>query len=96
MGKGKTKSKPNPRYSHLCMRVGATLRVLREQQGMSKEEMSRRTGMTWGTLEKYESGNDTMSLRALFVMCEALCIPLPVILAEPGSSIITSNCEYST
>jgi len=78
------------------MRVGATLRSLREKQDMSKEELSRRTGFTSDTINRYEAGNDTMSLKTIFVICETLGVPLPVILAEPGSTVITSHCEYST
>lgn len=56
--------------------VGARLRVLREQQGLSLSALARAASLGKGTLSELESGQRNPTLETLFALTSALGLPL--------------------
>ncbi len=57
-------------------RIGAHIRALREQRGMSVTELGRRTGVTKSQISQIERGGSNPSLPVLRAIAKALGVPL--------------------
>lgn len=56
--------------------IGARLKQLREQAGISQEKMAELMGISRGQLQKYESGRNMMNTNKLQLAALALSIPI--------------------
>lgn len=62
--------------AQVAAQVGARLRALRVDRGLSLSELSRRSGVGKGTLSELESGRRNPTLDTLFALTSALRLPL--------------------
>jgi transcriptional regulator with XRE-family HTH domain len=67
-----TPSKPRP--SAFNRELGARLRELREERGLSQREVGRRLGILQSKLSKYESGTHQPSLRTLVRLANVFAV----------------------
>jgi transcriptional regulator with XRE-family HTH domain len=56
--------------------VGARLRLLRLQRGLSQSEVAGRVGLTFQQLQKYEKGSNRVSASKLFELAAVLNVPV--------------------
>lgn len=54
--------------------MGVILRRLRENAGVTQEVLSKRIGVSYQQLQKYESGQNRLSISRLFDLSAALAI----------------------
>ena len=52
--------------------VGARLRMLRNQSGMSQAVLARKVGLTFQQIQKYETGVNRISASKLWQFCDVL------------------------
>jgi transcriptional regulator with XRE-family HTH domain len=62
--------------------LGANLRALREQAGVSLSELARRSGIAKGTLSQLESGAGNPTIETVFSLSNALDVPVSSLLTE--------------
>lgn len=67
--------------------VGARVRELREQRGMSLSELARRASVGKATLSGLEAGTRNPTLDTLHAVAAALDLPLTTLLSAPPSTI---------
>ncbi len=60
----------------LAQEVGARLRRLRQDRGLSLSELARRSGVGKGTLSELETGQRNPTLETLYALTTALEAPL--------------------
>jgi transcriptional regulator with XRE-family HTH domain len=75
-----------PQRSALATAVGARLRALREQRGLSLGALAIRSGLGKGTLSELEAGRRNPTLETLFAVTTALGAPLSAAL-PPGQAV---------
>jgi transcriptional regulator with XRE-family HTH domain len=76
--------KQNPRYVAAVVRLGATVRALREQLGLTLEELAERADLETQQLQKLEVGairNPT--LVTIFRLAHGLKVPLETLFQKP-------------
>lgn len=67
------------------LNIGARLRALRSEQGISLSELSRRSAVGKGTISEIESGQRNPTVETLYALCAPLGVPLTALLGEePG------------
>ena len=64
--------------------VGARVRALRAERGMSLSELARRAGVGKATLSGLEAGTRNPTLETLYAVTTALELPLTALVAQPG------------
>ena len=67
--------------------VGARVRELREQRGISLSELARRAAVGKATLSGLEAGTRNPTLDTLHAVAAALDLPLTTLLSHPSSTI---------
>lgn len=72
----------DPPMPHL--RIGATIKELRELRGWSQRELSRRSGVSRKTLASYESGDCNPTLKKLCALAEAFDAKASALLKDAG------------
>lgn len=66
--------------------LGARLRELRVERGMSLSELARQAGVGKGSLSEIESGRRNPTVETLYSICGPLGVPLTALLGEdPGA-----------
>jgi len=65
--------------------VGARLRALRNEQGLSVNELAMRAGVSAGTVSQVERNKANPSVRILERLRQALSVPLTALLEEDGA-----------
>lgn len=73
----------------LAVRVGAQLRRLRGERGMTLASLSKACGVSVSYLSAVEKGVNHPSLQTLAAMTEALGVTIPEVLAQEGQATIT-------
>ncbi|MFD8292512.1 helix-turn-helix domain-containing protein [Streptomyces lavendulae] len=68
----------------LAAEVGARVRALRTERGMSLSELARRSGVGKGTLSELEGGRRNPTLETLYALTTALELPLSTALHTTG------------
>jgi transcriptional regulator with XRE-family HTH domain len=58
------------------MSFARKLREIRQEKGLSREELSERSGLGRGTVRDYEQGRRQPSLQLAFKLAEALGVPV--------------------
>ncbi|HEX7683593.1 MAG TPA: cupin domain-containing protein [Trinickia sp.] len=66
--------------------VGARLRALRVEQGLSVNELAMRAGVSAGTVSQVERNKANPSVRILERLRQALSVPLSALLEEDGAA----------
>jgi transcriptional regulator with XRE-family HTH domain len=66
--------------------IGANIRRLREERGLSQEELGFRAEMDFGYLGKIERGKRNPSVLKLVKIADALEVELPSLVVPPESS----------
>lgn len=61
--------------------LGAEIRRLRTNKGMSQEALGDACGITFQQIQKYEKGSNQMSVARLVQVCDILETPAPDVLA---------------
>ena len=56
--------------------VGANIRRLRNQHGLTLQELAPRLGMSHQQLQKYEKGANRVSAGVLYHVARVLCVPV--------------------
>ena len=65
--------------------IGARLRELRTERGISMSELARRAGVGKGSLSEIESGRRNPTVETLYAICRPLGVPLTALLGgRPG------------
>jgi XRE family transcriptional regulator, regulator of sulfur utilization len=64
--------------------VGARVRALRAERGLSLSELARRAGIGKATLSGLEAGTRNPTLETLYAVTSALGLPLTALVAGPG------------
>ena len=67
--------------------VGARVRALRAERGLSLSELARRAGVGKATLSGLEAGTRNPTLDTLHTVAAALDVPLTALLSAPASAI---------
>ena len=62
--------------------LGANIRALRAQQGLSLSELARRSAIAKGTLSQLENGQGNPTIETVFSLSNALNVPVSSLLAE--------------
>ncbi|MFC9294143.1 helix-turn-helix domain-containing protein [Streptomyces sp. NPDC057011] len=70
--------------AHLAAQVGARVRALRTERGVSLSELARRSRIGKGTLSELESGRRNPTLETLYALTTALEVPLSTALHTTG------------
>lgn len=76
-------------WAEYAQRVATSLRRIREQAGLSQEDVAYRAGMTRYTYQKYEKGESrpgtpaNPTLRAMLALAQVLDVPLDALLPGP-------------
>lgn len=76
-------------WADYAQRVATSLRRIREQAGLSQEDVAYRAGMTRYTYQKYEKGESrpgtpaNPTLRAMLALAQVLDVPLDALVPEP-------------
>ena len=66
------KKQPNPIDIH----VGGRIRLRRTMLGMSQEKLGEHLGITFQQVQKYEAGVNRVAASRLWIMAEALQVPI--------------------
>jgi len=70
-----------------ALQVGATLRTLRRQRGLTAAEMGSRTGMTQQSISRIENGRHNVSFATLEKLLAAMGCTLRDLQAEDGEAL---------
>jgi transcriptional regulator with XRE-family HTH domain len=62
--------------------IGLYLRSLREQKGLTQDQLAARTGISYQFLSGLENGRENFSIDVLAGLAEALACPLPQLVAD--------------
>ena len=73
--------------------VGAILRTLRKNKGVTFEEMSDETGISVSSLKQYENGGRRLSIRSTYVLIDYLGVDANTILNVPKAGAVISIDE---
>ncbi|MEW6663031.1 MAG: helix-turn-helix domain-containing protein [Bacillota bacterium] len=68
------------------MDIGARIKQLREELGLSQNELARRAGIAQSSLSYLESGAKSPSVDTLLLICKALGVSLTEFLGETGGN----------
>ena len=71
---------PVVRTTNVAKIVGANLRFARASRGMSQGDLGKHLGLTYQQISKYETGRNRLSFDAAVAACDALGVPLKVLL----------------
>jgi transcriptional regulator with XRE-family HTH domain len=77
---------PDPRVPELDSVIGANLRALRTQRGLSLDAAARMTGVSRTLLGQVELGTNTPSLGVVWRIAGAFDVPFAALLSAPGST----------
>ena len=79
-------------------RVGATLGALRQQQGLSLDELSRRAGVSKSMLSQIERGQANPTVAVVWRLASALGVPLAELLGEarPSEPLLATVPAHAT
>jgi len=66
------------------LEISQTIRKVRQSQGMTVEQLARRSGFSKGFISQVENFRQTPSLRAMIRISEALGLPLSTLFGEEG------------
>lgn len=64
--------------------LGDKIRALREERGISLEEMSQKLGLSLSYLSEVERGKRTPSLQSLYNICRYFSIPVSLLISTPA------------
>jgi transcriptional regulator with XRE-family HTH domain len=67
--------------------IGARLRALRAQRGMTLEQVASDAGLTRGFLSHLERGGTSASIGSLYRICDALGVEIAVLFEPTGSAL---------
>jgi transcriptional regulator with XRE-family HTH domain len=60
--------------------IGQTIRQIRLARGISQEKFAEQIGVTFQQIQKYENGNNRLSVSALVLICKAFAVnPMDII-----------------
>lgn len=69
------------------IKIGKTIRAIREQKGMSQHELARRLGMTRTMLSDVEDGSYALRLSDVFYCADALGYDVHHLMRELGEAV---------
>ena len=76
--------------SQIEVSVGESVRIMRELQGLSQNQLAERTGIPQSTLSAIESDTVSLGIHRAKQLAIALCCH-PAVLCFPGWNVETSN-----
>ena len=81
-------------------RMGVVLRAIREEQGLTQEEVAARYGATDGAIAAYEQGRTRFTVQDLPSLADSLGVPAPYLarrlgLCGDGSDMMAILAEYA-
>lgn len=69
------------------LELSQTIRKIRQAQGMTVEQLARKSGFSKGFISQVENFRQTPSLKAIVRIAEALGMPLSALFSEEGNSL---------
>src|SRR5437868_5834025 len=79
----------NPRMGHPTdVHVGAELRTLRVERGLSQTGLAELVGLSFQQIQKYETGSNRVSISRLVDLAKALKVPIRVFF----DGLASENC----
>ncbi|MGI4799373.1 MAG: helix-turn-helix domain-containing protein [Janthinobacterium lividum] len=76
--------------------VGSRLRLLRNNVGMSSKDLAVFLGVTYQQVLSYETGNNKVSAGNLYLLAEALNVPISVFFDGMPDCLVMSDAEANT
>lgn len=76
--------------------VGASIRIERNRQELSVQELSRRSGVSFGLISQLERGIGNPSLQSLLRLGDALGVPLPKLLGSTDRDSMVVRADERT
>lgn len=64
--------------------MGAVVRAIREEQGLTQEQVAERYGVTDGAIAAYEQGRSRFTIQDLPSLADALGVPVPFLSRRLG------------
>ena len=74
---------------------GAKMKQLRDQAGMSLNDLAQATGISESTLSRYENGTTSPQLGAILTICDALNVSYEAMVSEDPGALL-ENGGYVT
>lgn len=68
--------KTKPKADEIDAKIGAIIRKLREEAGMSQIALSEKIGVSFQQLQKYEKGTNRVAASRLLYIAQALKLPI--------------------
>ena len=86
----------NPRVvSNNAQLLGKRIRILRRTLEMSQKDLASKIGVTFQQLQKYESGQNRISVDRLYLIAQALSVSIHYLLGSEDSSSSDSSSDLS-
>ena len=86
----------NPRVvSNNAQLLGKRIRILRRTLEMSQKDLASKIGVTFQQLQKYESGQNRISVDRLYLISQALSVSIHYLLGSEDSSSSDSLSDLS-
>jgi transcriptional regulator with XRE-family HTH domain len=74
--------------------IGRRIRDIRQQKGVTLEELSARCGLSVGFLSQVERGISSLSIVSLYAICQALDTPIPeIFISTKEPSTVTKEVD---
>lgn len=81
---------PSPKVAELLIEVGKRIRLARVTAGMSQEDLRKRAKLGFGdSVSRIENGKNNLTLSMLIQIADALDVPIPDLIAPPGTAAAT-------
>lgn len=72
----------NDKFSQINCIIGANLKHEREIRGYSQTALGRAIGLSYQQIQKYENGKSRISMATLYLICNALDVPMSAFLQD--------------
>lgn len=80
----------------LDQRIGALLKQRRIQLGWSQQGLGSKLGLTFQQIQKYEKGDNQLSVARLLQVCETLEVDIPYFLDAHATPLQATRIDYET
>ena len=78
------------------MTFNERLKNIREQKGLTQEQLAKRSGISCRMIQKYESGVSRPRFEAAEKLASALELPVSQLLGESGTFVVQAAEEYGS
>jgi transcriptional regulator with XRE-family HTH domain len=77
-------------------RIGALLKQRRIQLGLSQQGLGSKLGLTFQQIQKYEKGDNQLSIARLLQICDALEVAISYFLDAGAAPLQAARIDYET